>query len=117
MKKRYLKIFLLLIGFYSIKLFGLIKNYGSNLLERYNLRFLVGTNSNYDKSARTDQNDLKSIENCENSDINYFYEYITGHNVTFDKEIDETRAVSYINNNKIFYFIGATYSFTKRKWK
>lgn len=97
MKKRTLKIFLLLIGFFSLNIFGLIKNYGSNLLlEKYNLRFLVGTSSNYDKSARTDQNDFKSIENCENSDINYFYEYITGHNVTFDKEIDETRAVSII---------------------
>ena len=94
MKIKYIKILILLISFYLLNRFGIIKNIKLQFIERYNLRFLLDSNNNYDKSGRTDQNDLESIENCENSDYKYFFEYITGHNVTFDKKIDTDRAVS-----------------------
>ena len=94
MKIKYIKILILLISFYLLNRLGIIKNIKLQFIERYNLRFLLDSNNNYDKSGRTDQNDLESIENCENSDYKYFFEYITGHNVTFDKKIDTDRAVS-----------------------
>ena len=94
MKIKFIKILILLISFYLLNIFGIIKNIKFKFLERYNLRFLFDSNNNYDKSGRTDKNDIESIENCENSDYKYFYEYVTGHNVTFDKKIDTDRAVS-----------------------
>ena len=95
MKIKYIKILILLICFYLLNIFGIIKNIKFHFLERLSLRFLLdSSNYNYDKSGRTDKNDLESIENCEKSDYNYFFEYITGHDVTFDKKIDTDRAVS-----------------------
>ena len=91
---KYIKILLLLISFYILNIFQMIKNINFNFLERYNLRFLLESNYNYDKSGRNDKNDLESIENCENSDNKFFYEYITGHNIIFDKKIETNRAVS-----------------------
>ena len=85
---------ILLICFYLLNIFGIINYIKELILERYNLRFLLDSNYNYDKSGRTDKNDLDSIENCEKSDYKYFYEYITGHDVIFDKKIDTDRAVS-----------------------
>ena len=94
MKIKYLKIFILLIGLYSLNIFGITTFFKSKIIERTNLRLLIDTYENYDKSGRTDKEDLESIENCENSDYKIFYEYITGHNVTFDRYIDTDRAVS-----------------------
>ena len=67
-----------------------IKN---NILEKYNLRFLFAKND-YDYSQRTDKGDKDSIENCENTDYKYFVQYVTGYNVTFEKNLNEKRAVS-----------------------
>ena len=93
MKKKYNIILILLISFFSLNLFRAIKIINSNIIDKYNLRFLESEEI-YDKSGRTDKKDLESIENCENSDYKYFFEYITGHNVTFSKNIDTDRAVS-----------------------
>ena len=94
MKIKYIKILILLICFYLLNIFGIIKNINFHFLERINFRYLLDSNNNYDKTERTYKNGLESIENCEKSDYNYFFEYITGHDVTFDKKIDTDRAVS-----------------------
>lgn len=93
MKFNYLKIILILIGFYSLHLLGITNNLKLKVIQKINLRFL-SDNSRFDKSSRTNKEDIKSIENCENLDYKYFFEYITGYNVTFDKNIDPDRAVS-----------------------
>ena len=93
MKIKYIKIPILLLSFYLLNIFGIIKNINLHFLERINFRYLLDSNNNYDKTGRTDKNDLESIENCEKSDYKYFYEYITGHDVIFDKEIVTERAV------------------------
>ena len=92
------KILLLLICFGYISIFEMniidIKNIKINFLEKYNLRFLYSSKVEYDSSSRTDKDDLKSIENCEKTDYKYFVEYISGHNITFDKYVEKERAVS-----------------------
>lgn len=116
MKFKYIKIIFVLIGFYSLHLLGITNNIKSNFIEQLNLRFLSVSKINYDKSSRTDKDDLKSIEICENSDFKYFYDYITGFNVTFDEYIDPSRAVSnYLNYKIFFYFIESTYCNTSEK--
>lgn len=103
MKFKYIKIIFALIGFYSLHLLGITNNIKANLFEQFNLRFLSDSKINYDKSSRTDNDDIKSIEICEKSDFKYFYEYVTGFNVTFDEYIDKSRAVSNYLNNKILF--------------
>ena len=99
MKYKYLKLIILLIWFcfYSSNIFSISNYIKSYFLEKKNFRYLLDTKVNFDKSTRTDKEDLKSIENCENSDYKYFLEYITGHNFTFNKDIDIERAVSLYN--------------------
>ena len=108
MKYKYLKLFFLLICFYSFNIFGISNYIKTNFIENNNFRYLLDTKVNFDKSTRPNKEDLKSIENCENSDYKYFLEYITGHNVTFDKDIDTERAVSlyniYIIKKKNFFY-------------
>lgn len=103
MNLKYAKIrintFLLLIFIYNIKTFEInftqIKTIKNNIVEKYNLRFLF-TKNNYDSSTRLDKDDRDSIENCENTDYQYFVQYITGNNITFEKKLDESRIVSNI---------------------
>lgn len=99
MKYKYLKLIFLLICFcfYSSNIFSISNYIKSYFLEKKNFRYLLDSKVNFDKSTRTDKEDLKSIENCENSDYKYFLEYITGHNFTFNKDIDIERAVSLYN--------------------
>lgn len=88
MKNKYLNIFILLICFYSFKFFEISNYITKYFLEKKKFRYLLDTKVTFDKSTRNNDEDLKSIENCENSDYKYFLEYITGHNFTFDKKID-----------------------------
>ena len=102
-----IKIFIILIFLYNIKIleisFAKIKEINNHIWEKYNLRFLL-TKNNYDSSQRT-QSDIDSIENCEKTDYQYFVQYITGHNVTFDKKkVDRKRAVSNIQYIIIYLF-------------
>lgn len=94
-----LKTFILLIFLYNLNIFEIdfttIKTIKNNILEKYNLRFLF-SNNNYDYSQRTDKDDIKSIENCEKTDYQYLVQYITGHEVSFDKDLNQKRAVSEI---------------------
>ena len=95
MKNKYLKLVVLLICFYYLDILKISKFVKINFLEEYNLRFLLDdTAINYDISKREDKEDLESIKNCENSDYKYFLHYITGYNITFDKNIDKSRVVS-----------------------
>ena len=104
MKFIYIRVILLLICFHTLNTSEIIKTIKSNLSKKNFLRFLLDTNLNYDKNFRTSE-DLDSIENCENSDSKYFLQYIKGYNLTFDKELDEHRAVSWNNIIKYFYRI------------
>lgn len=92
-----IKTLIILIFLYNIKIFEKaftqIRTIKNNILEKYNLRFLFAKND-YDYSQRTDKGDKDSIENCENTDYKYFVQYITGYNVTFEKNLNEKRAVS-----------------------
>ena len=47
---------------------------------------------NYDSSFREGE-DKESVENCEKTDYKYFFQYISGYNVTFDKTVDTERSV------------------------
>ena len=96
-----MKLFILLICFYPFNFFEILTKF----LEKNNFRNLLDTKINFDKSTRNYNDDLKSIENCENSDYKYFLEYITGHNVTFDKNINNETAVSFYN----IYYINIKY--------
>ncbi len=93
MKFRNLRIILLLICFQSLCTFEIIKKIKSNLLKNNFFRSLIDIKTNYEKT-RTDEDDLDSIDTCKNSDYKYYLQYITGYNVTFDKDIDIERAVS-----------------------
>lgn len=93
MKFRNLRIILLLICFQSLYTFEIIKKIKSNLLKNNFFRSLIDIKTNYEKT-RTDEDDLDSIDTCKNSDYKYYLQYITGYNVTFDKDIDIERAVS-----------------------
>ena len=66
----------------------------------------------YDTSNRYDE-DLESIKQCKNSDYKYFIQYVTGHNVTFDKDIETKYAVStlyqFYNKYLIFKNVGAAH--------
>ena len=57
-----------------------------------NLRFLIEMELNYDSSFREGE-DKESVENCEKTDYKYFFQYISGYNVTFDKTVDTERSV------------------------
>lgn len=46
-------------------------------------------------SGRTDESDIKSIENCQNSDEGYFSYYISGETFKFNKYVDKRDSVSY----------------------
>jgi hypothetical protein len=94
MKIKFCKLAVLLTCLYSLNIFGITKKYIKiNFLENIKLRFLLDTKLKIDKSLRKDKGDLNSIENCE-ADYKYFYQYITGYNVIFDKDIDNNGAVS-----------------------
>ena len=94
MKIKFCKLAFLLTCLYSLNIFGITKKYIKiNFLENIKLRFLLDTKLKIDKSLRKDKGDLNSIENCE-ADYKYFYQYITGYNVIFDKDIDNNGAVS-----------------------
>lgn len=94
MKNKFWKFVIFLICFYSLDIFKITKFFKINTFEEYNIRFLLDdTTINYDISNRENKEDIESIKNCENSDYKYFLNYITGYNITFDKTIDQSRAV------------------------
>lgn len=95
-----LKALILLIFLYNLKIFQItftqIKIIKNNIFEKYSLRFLFEKN-NYDFSQRKDKGDRDSIENCEKIDYQYFVQYITGNNITFNKtKLDKKKEVSNI---------------------
>lgn len=98
MKEKYIKIILaILTSFFILSIFYLnidkIKYQKNITFGKYNLRSLLGDDINYDTSTRTDKDDIESIENCQNTEYKYFIQYISGYNVTFDKDIDTDRSV------------------------
>ena len=110
-----MKIFQLLLIYFLILMifqFNLIngKKLNSSHLRKSNLRVLWDNTIDYDTSNRFDE-DLESIKQCKNSDYKYFIQYVTGHNVTFDKAIEIKYAVSLLkllyNKNLIFKILGA----------
>ena len=69
------------------------KKLNSSHLKKNNLRVLWDNSIDYDTSNRYDE-DLESIKQCKNSEYKYFIQYVTGHNVTFNKAIETKYAVS-----------------------
>jgi hypothetical protein len=69
------------------------KKLNSSHLKKNNLRVLSDNSIDYDTSNRYDE-DLESIKQCKNSEYKYFIQYVTGHNVTFNKAIETKYAVS-----------------------
>lgn len=86
-----LLIFLIIVNINIIK--G--KNIKTNDSQNSKLRHLWDETIKYDTTYRDDEEDKKSIELCNNSDYKYFIQYVTGHNITFDKDINKEYAVSY----------------------
>ena len=97
MKEKYIIILAILTSFFILNIYYLnidkIKNQKNITFGKYNLRSLLDNDINYDTSIRTDKNDRESIENCQNTEYKYFIQYISGYNVTFDKDIDTDRSV------------------------
>ena len=86
------------------------KKFNSSHLKRNNLRVLWDNTIDYDTSNRYDE-DLESIKQCKNSEYKYFIQYVTGHQVTFDKAIETKYAVSLLkllfNKYLTFKILGA----------
>lgn len=94
MNAKHFKFIILLTCFYSLNIFGITKYMAINFLEKSNLRFLLDSKASYDTSKRDDKEDINSIKNCQKSDDKYFFQYISGYNVTFDKSLNTKRVVS-----------------------
>lgn len=78
MKVKY--IILLILLFIKIQT---VKPKSSNNIGK-KLRFLLDNTINYDSSLREDK---ESVENCKNIDYKYFINYVSGYDITFDKNI------------------------------
>jgi hypothetical protein len=98
MTAKYIRIFQLLI-FFIIANINIIKGkkIKTNAPQNFKPRRLWEETVKYDVTYRDDEEDKKSIELCNNSDYKYFIQYVTGHNTTFDKDINKEYAVSYYN--------------------
>ena len=95
---RPIKVFQLLLMYFLILMIFQInlingKKLNSSHLKKNNLRVLSDNSIDYDTSNRYDE-DLESINQCKNSEYKYFIQYVTGHNVTFNKAIETKYAVS-----------------------
>ena len=84
MKVKYIILLILLI----IKI-QTVKPKSSNNIGK-KLRFLLDNTINYDSSLREDK---ESVENCKNIDYKYFINYVSGYDITFDKNISIDGAV------------------------
>jgi hypothetical protein len=98
MKGEYIKIFTLLIALFYI-----------NILEINNIRRankkrnnIINNDEDYARflkedytEGREDSDDKKSIENCQNSDEDYFDILAHGKSFTFNKYVDERDAVNH----------------------
>jgi hypothetical protein len=86
------------------------KKLNSSYSKKNNLRVLWDNTIEYDTSNRYDE-DLESIKQCKNSEYKYFIQYVTGHQVTFDKAIETKYAVSLLkllfNKYLTFKILGA----------
>lgn len=94
---KYIKIFQLLLTINILIIFQIKVINGKNiknLQEKSNLRFLWEENIEYDTTYR-DSEELESIQHCKDSDYKYFIQYVTGHNVTFDKNYSSKDIVSF----------------------
>ena len=96
MKGEYIKIFSLLIAIFyvnfleinNIRTTNKKKNYYAGNKNDY-FRLLY----DYDTSTRTNKDDIESIENCENSNGDYFSYLTNGQEIKFDKYIDSRDSV------------------------
>ena len=108
MKVEYIKIFALLIALFYVNILEINQLRKKNNKPINNIkdeddyiRYLKGE---YDKSSRTYQKDKDSIQNCENSNEDYFSYYISGASFKFDKYVDERDSVNNIICNFICIF-------------
>ena len=111
MKGDFLKIIALLIAFFYINILEInnIRKAHINKMKNINseedyVRFLKDEDYT---AGRTDPDDIKSIENCQDSDEEYFSYFATNKSFKFTKYVDERDSV--IQNYIIFKLIGTTY--------
>ena len=102
MKGKYIIIILLLFNIIQN-----VNNKNSNTTEKKRKRLLLDLDINYDSSNR-EEKDKESIEICQNTDYKYFINYISGYNITFDKNIEQDGAVR-MKLILIIIFIAKTY--------
>ena len=100
MKGEYIKIFTLLIALFYINILEInnIRNANKKKLNNINndedyIRYLKDDEYTI---GRTDEDDIESIKNCQNSDEDYFSSLVSDGNFTFNKYVDERDSV----NNK-----------------
>jgi len=111
MKGDFLKILTLLIAFFYMNILEI------NNIRKANLNKLKNINNDEDyvrylkdedyTTGRTDPDDRESIENCQDSDEDYFSYLVSNKNFKFTKYVDERDSV--IKNYIIFKLIGTTY--------
>ena len=97
MKNEYIKIFSLLIAIFYVNILEV------NYIRQANKRKTDVINNDEDyvrylkdedyTSSRTNKDDIKSIENCQNSDDNYFSYFVSGEEFKFNKYVDTRDSV------------------------
>lgn len=97
MKNEYIKIFSLLIAIFYVNILEV------NYIRQANKRKTDVINNDEDyvrylkdedyTSYRTNKDDIKSIENCQNSDDNYFSYFVSGEEFKFNKYVDTRDSV------------------------
>ena len=100
MKGEYIKIISLLIALFYVNILEISNIKNQNKKRKTdgaeNIDYFRLLNGDY-TVGRNDEDDKKSIENCKNSDENYFSILVKGDKFKFDKYVDERDSVS--NNN------------------
>ena len=98
MKVEYIKIFTLLIALFYINILEIndLRRTNNNQDNIKNEDDYIRLLNGYDTSGRNNEDDVVSIENCEDSSENYFSYLTSGKEFKFDKYVDERDAV---NNN------------------
>ena len=117
MKSEYIKIFSLLITIFYINIFEInnlrtLNKKKNDDIDNKNDYFRLLYD--YDTSNRNNNEDVESIENCEDSDGDYFSYLVSGQEFKFNKYVDSRDSVIKIIIYNII-FIGSTYKLVNKR--
>ena len=117
MKSEYIKIFSLLITIFYINIFEInnlrtLNKKKNDDIDKKNDYFRLLYD--YDTSNRNNNEDVESIENCEDSDGDYFSYLVSGQEFKFNKYVDSRDSVIKIIIYNII-FIGSTYKLVNKR--